>query len=323
MLEPDVNILEIKNLRKEFTNKITKKPIVAVDNISLTLQRGKTLGIVGESGSGKSTLGRIMLRLVEPTSGQIIFNQKDITNEKPKELRNLRSKMQMIFQDPMASLDPRMSVQELIQESLDIHNTGTKAERKKAVEEIAEKVGIAKSALEKFPHEFSGGQRQRISIARAVINKPDLIVADEPVSALDVSIQAQILNLLKDLRREMNLSFIFISHDLSVVNYFCDEVAVMYLGNIVEYAPTSELFANPKHPYTQALISAIPEIDTENKAKRIILTGDVPNPADAPSGCHFHPRCPIAIASCATQVPILKNYGTNHQVSCNLVGVNA
>ena len=323
MLEPDVNILEIKNLRKEFTNKTTKKPIVAVDNISLTLQRGKTLGIVGESGSGKSTLGRIMLRLVEPTSGQIIFNQKVITNEKPKELRNLRSKMQMIFQDPMASLDPRMSIQELIQEPLDIHNIGTKAERKKAVEEIAEKVGIAKSALEKFPHEFSGGQRQRISIARAVINKPDLIVADEPVSALDVSIQAQILNLLKDLRREMNLSFIFISHDLSVVNYFCDEVAVMYLGNIVEYAPTSELFANPKHPYTQALISAIPEIDTENKAKRIILTGDVPNPADAPSGCHFHPRCPIAIASCATQVPILKNYGTNHQVSCNLVGVNA
>ena len=323
MLEPDVNILEIKNLRKEFTNKTTKKPIVAVDNISLTLQRGKTLGIVGESGSGKSTLGRIMLRLVEPTSGQIIFNQKDITNEKPKELRNLRSKMQMIFQDPMASLDPRMSVQELIQEPLDIHNIGTKAERKKAVEEIAEKVGIAKSALEKFPHEFSGGQRQRISIARAVINKPDLIVADEPVSALDVSIQAQILNLLKDLRREMNLSFIFISHDLSVVNYFCDEVAVMYLGNIVEYAPTSELFANPKHPYTQALISAVPEIDTENKAKRIILTGDVPNPADAPSGCHFHPRCPIAIAGCATQVPILKNYGTNHQVSCNLVGVNA
>ena len=323
MLESDVNILEIKNLRKEFTNKITKKPIVAVDNISLTLERGKTLGIVGESGSGKSTLGRIMLRLVEPTSGEIIFNQQEITKEKPSELRKLRSKMQMIFQDPMASLDPRMSVKELIQEPLDIHNIGTKAERSKAVEDIAEKVGIAKSALEKFPHEFSGGQRQRISIARAVINKPDLIVADEPVSALDVSIQAQILNLLKELRREMNLSFIFISHDLSVVNYFCDEVAVMYLGNIVEYAPTSELFANPKHPYTQALISAIPEIDTENKAKRIILTGDVPNPADAPSGCHFHPRCPIAISSCATQTPILNNYGTNHQVSCNLVGVNA
>jgi len=323
MLEPDVNILEIKNLRKEFTNKTTKKPIVAVDNISLTLEHGKTLGIVGESGSGKSTLGRIMLRLVEPTSGEIIFNQQDITRKKPSELRKLRSKMQMIFQDPMASLDPRMSVKELIQEPLDIHNIGTKAERSKAVEDIAEKVGIAKSALEKFPHEFSGGQRQRISIARAVINKPDLIVADEPVSALDVSIQAQILNLLKELRRELNLSFIFISHDLSVVNYFCDEVAVMYLGNIVEYAPTSELFANPKHPYTQALISAIPEIDTENKAKRIILTGDVPNPADAPSGCHFHPRCPIAIASCATQTPTLKNYGTNHQVSCNLVGINA
>jgi len=318
-----VNILEIENLRKEFTNKTTKKPIVAVDNISLSLERGKTLGIVGESGSGKSTLGRIMLRLVEPTSGKIIFNGTNITNEKPAELRKLRSKMQMIFQDPMVSLDPRMSVRELIQEPLDIHNLGTKAERTKAVEEISEKVGIAKSALEKFPHEFSGGQRQRISIARAVINKPDLIIADEPVSALDVSIQAQILNLLKELRREMNLSFIFISHDLSVVNYFCDEVAVMYLGNIVEYAPTSELFTSPMHPYTQALISAIPEIEIETKSKRIILTGDVPNPADAPSGCHFHPRCPIAIASCARQTPLLKNYGSNHQVSCNLVGVNA
>jgi peptide/nickel transport system ATP-binding protein/oligopeptide transport system ATP-binding protein len=231
--------------------------------------------------------------------------------------------MQMIFQDPMASLDPRMSVRELIKEPLDIHNIGSKEERNKAVEDIAEKVGIAKSALEKFPHEFSGGQRQRISIARAVINKPDLIVADEPVSALDVSIQAQILNLLKELRNEMNLSFIFISHDLSVVKYFCDEVAVMYLGNIVEYAPTTELFAAPKHPYTQALISAIPQIDEETKTNRIILTGDVPNPADAPTGCHFHPRCPIAIASCATDRPSLKNYQSNHQVSCNLVGVNA
>ena len=315
-----MNILEIKNLRKEFG---TKKPIVAVDNISLTLQKGKTLGIVGESGSGKSTLGRIMLRLIEPTSGEITFNNQDLMQVKPKELRNLRSKMQMIFQDPMASLDPRMSVRELIKEPLDIHNIGSKLERNKAVEEIAEKVGIAKSALEKFPHEFSGGQRQRISIARAVINKPDLIVADEPVSALDVSIQAQILNLLKELRNEMNLSFIFISHDLSVVKYFCDEVAVMYLGNIVEYAPTTELFAAPKHPYTQALISAIPQIDEETKTNRIILTGDVPNPADAPTGCHFHPRCPIAIASCATDRPALKNYQSNHQVSCNLVGVNA
>ena len=315
-----MNILEIKNLRKEFG---TKKPIVAVDNISLTLQKGKTLGIVGESGSGKSTLGRIMLRLIEPTSGDITFNNQDLMQVKPKELRNLRSKMQMIFQDPMASLDPRMSVRELIKEPLDIHNIGSKQERNKAVEDIAEKVGIAKSALEKFPHEFSGGQRQRISIARAVINKPDLIVADEPVSALDVSIQAQILNLLKELRNEMNLSFIFISHDLSVVKYFCDEVAVMYLGNIVEYSPTTELFAAPKHPYTQALISAIPQIDEETKTNRIILTGDVPNPADAPSGCHFHPRCPIAIASCATDRPSLKNYQSNHQVSCNLVGVNA
>jgi oligopeptide transport system ATP-binding protein len=316
MLESDVNILEIKNLRKEFG---TAKPIVAVDDISLSLERGKTLGIVGESGSGKSTLGRAMLRLIEPTSGQITFNNHDLLAVKPNELRQLRSKMQMIFQDPMASLDPRMSVRELIREPLDIHAVGTKEERNAAVESIIDKVGIAQSALDKFPHEFSGGQRQRISIARAVINKPDLIVADEPVSALDVSIQAQILNLLKDLRREMNLSFVFISHDLSVVKYFCDDVAVMYLGNIVEYAPTETIFRSPQHPYTQALISAIPEIDKSTKKTRIILSGDVPNPAQAPSGCHFHPRCPIAVSSCATDTPTLEKSAPNHRVSCNLV----
>jgi oligopeptide/dipeptide ABC transporter ATP-binding protein len=316
MLESDVNILEIKNLRKEFGS---GKPIVAVDDITLSLERGKTLGIVGESGSGKSTLGRAMLRLIEPTSGQITFNNRDLLAVKPNELRQLRSKMQMIFQDPMASLDPRMSVRELIREPLDIHAVGTKEERNAAVEAIIDKVGIAQSALDKFPHEFSGGQRQRISIARAVINKPDLIVADEPVSALDVSIQAQILNLLKDLRKEMNLSFVFISHDLSVVKYFCDDVAVMYLGNIVEFATTETIFKSPQHPYTQALISAIPEIDKSTKKNRIILSGDVPNPAQAPSGCHFHPRCPIAISSCATDTPSLKKSAPNHLVSCNLV----
>lgn len=316
MLESDVNILEIKNLRKEFGS---RKPIVAVDDITLSLERGKTVGIVGESGSGKSTLGRAMLRLIEPTSGQITFNNHDLLAVKPKELRQLRSKMQMIFQDPMASLDPRMSVRELIREPLDIHNLGRREERNAAVEAIIDKVGIAQSALEKFPHEFSGGQRQRISIARAVINVPELIVADEPVSALDVSIQAQILNLLKELRKEMKLSFIFISHDLSVVKYFCDDVAVMYLGNIVEYAPTETIFKSPKHPYTQALISAIPEIDKSTRKSRIILSGDVPNPAEAPSGCHFHPRCPIAVSSCAIDTPTLKRSAPNHLVSCNLV----
>ncbi len=312
-------ILELENLRKEFVSKSSDQPIVAVDNICLSLEKGKVLGIVGESGSGKSTLARLMLRLVEPTSGKITFDGIDLRNQKPDELRRLRSRMQMIFQDPMSSLDPRMTVRAIIREPLDIHNHENSQSREKLVESFAEKVGIAKSALDKYPHEFSGGQRQRISIARAVINKPDLVIADEPVSALDLSIQAQILNLLKDLRRDLNLSFVFISHDLSVINYFADEVAVMYLGNVVEYASTPELFARPKHPYTQALISAIPQIVADQRTDRLILSGDMPNPANPPTGCHFHPRCPIAVDNCSIQTPKLRSFGQNHQVSCDLV----
>lgn len=317
--------LELRNVRKEFHSSSSKRPIVAVEDISIVLEKGQTLGIVGESGSGKSTLGRLMLRLIEPTSGSIEFNSIDILNEKPVQLRKLRSQMQMIFQDPMSSLNPRMSVRSLIGEPLDIHKVGTPSDRKAAVAEIARKVGIELSALDKYPHEFSGGQRQRISIARAVINHPSLIVADEPVSALDVSIQSQILNLLMDLRNEMHLTFVFISHDLSVVRHIADRVAVMYLGNIVESAPTEALFNNPQHPYTKALISAIPQVKshltTSERTERIILRGDIPNPASAPSGCHFHPRCPVALPTCSELVPLLRNYSEHHEVSCHLVDV--
>jgi oligopeptide transport system ATP-binding protein len=316
-------ILKLTNIRKEFHSSSSTKPIVAVDNISLSLSKGKTLGIVGESGSGKSTLARVMLRLIEPTSGSIEFNGVDLISQKSADLRKLRSQMQMIFQDPMSSLDPRMSVRDLIREPLDIHKVSDSKTRNQLVESYADKVGIAKAALDKFPHEFSGGQRQRISIARAVINGPALIIADEPVSALDLSIQAQILNLLKDLKQELSLSFVFISHDLSVIKYFADEVAVMYLGNIVESAPTKVLFDSPAHPYTQALISAIPQIELGNKVERIILSGDIPNPANPPSGCHFHPRCPIAIDNCASLAPSLSSINSSHQVSCNLVQVRA
>ena len=313
------NILELNNVRKEFHTSSSKRAIVAVDNVSLKLEKGKTLGIVGESGSGKSTLGRLMLRLIEPTAGEINFDDVNLLNLKNTELRKMRSKMQMIFQDPMSSLNPRMSIRQLVSEPLEIHKNLKASKQNAAVEEIIAKVGLEKSALDKYPHEFSGGQRQRISIARAVINNPSLIVADEPVSALDVSIQSQILNLLMDLRNDLNLSFVFISHDLSVVRHIADEVAVMYFGNIVEIAPADQLFSNPQHPYTQALISAIPQVEKEKRVNRIILKGDIPNPADAPSGCYFHPRCPIAIDKCSSIAPALKITGTNHLTSCHLV----
>ena len=313
------NILELNNVRKEFHTSSSKRAIVAVDNVSLKLEKGKTLGIVGESGSGKSTLGRLMLRLIEPTAGEINFDDVNLLKLKNTELRKMRSKMQMIFQDPMSSLNPRMSIRQLVSEPLEIHRNLKASEQNAAVEEIITKVGLEKSALDKYPHEFSGGQRQRISIARAVINNPSLIVADEPVSALDVSIQSQILNLLMDLRNDLNLSFVFISHDLSVVRHIADEVAVMYLGNIVEIAPADQLFSNPQHPYTQALISAIPQVEKEKRVNRIILKGDIPNPADAPSGCYFHPRCPIAIDKCSSIAPALKITGADHLTSCHLV----
>lgn len=312
-------LLEVTGLAKEFVVKGKKNKIKAVDGVSFSLKAGETLGIVGESGSGKSTLGRLVLRLLEPTAGEITFDGQKISDLKPKKLRSARRQMQMIFQDPFASLDPRMTVEDLIREPLDIHKIGNDSERAELVKNIISQVGLTADALTRFPHEFSGGQRQRISIARAIITRPKLIIADEPVSALDVSIQSQILNLMLDLRREMNLTYIFISHDLSVIQHIADKVAVMYLGKIVEYAPVEEIFTRPQHPYTKALISAVPQINPADRTNRTVLLGDIPSPAAQPSGCHFHPRCPIAQKQCSEIEPLLRTVTiASHQVSCHL-----
>lgn len=311
--------LAVTGLAKEFSVKGNKNKIKAVDGVSFSLNAGETLGVVGESGSGKSTLGRLVLRLLEPTSGEIFFDEKNIGELGAKDLRSARRNMQMIFQDPFASLDSRMTIEALIREPLDIHKIGSESERHELVKNILGHVGLTEDALTRYPHEFSGGQRQRISIARAIITRPKLIVADEPVSALDVSIQSQILNLLLDLRKEMGLTYIFISHDLSVIQHIADKVAVMYLGKIVEFASVDELFSNPQHPYTKALISAVPQIDPKDRTNRVVLTGDIPSPAAQPSGCHFHPRCPIAEAQCSQLEPILRTTTkSDHQVSCHL-----
>lgn len=312
-------LLTVSGLAREFAIKGKKQKIKAVDGVSFSLNAGETLGVVGESGSGKSTLGRLVLRLLEPTAGEINFDGQKISDLNPKELRAARRQMQMIFQDPFASLDPRMTIEALIREPLDIHKIGTESERAEMVKEIVGHVGLTKDALTRYPHEFSGGQRQRISIARAIITRPKLIVADEPVSALDVSIQSQILNLMLDLRKEMNLTYIFISHDLSVIQHIADKVAVMYLGKIVEFASVEEIFANPQHPYTKALISAVPQINPEDRTNRVVLTGDIPSPASQPTGCHFHPRCPIAQKQCSEIEPQLRTItNAGHLVSCHL-----
>lgn len=312
-------LLTVSGLAKAFAIKGNKQKIKAVDGVSFTLNAGETLGVVGESGSGKSTLGRLVLRLLEPTAGEITFDGQNVSELKANELRAARRQMQMIFQDPFASLDPRMTIEALIREPLDIHKVGTDSERAEMVKNIVSHVGLTQDALTRYPHEFSGGQRQRISIARAIITRPKLIVADEPVSALDVSIQSQILNLMLDLRKEMNLTYIFISHDLSVIQHIADKVAVMYLGKIVEFATVEEIFNNPQHPYTKALISAVPQINPEDRTNRVVLTGDIPSPAAQPSGCHFHPRCPIAVPKCSETEPQLRSITTAaHLVSCHL-----
>lgn len=293
--------------------------VFAVDGVSFTLERGKTLGIVGESGCGKSTLGRAIVRLYRPTDGSIRFDGQEISNLPARELIPLRRRMQMIFQDPYSSLNPRKSIRSTLEEPMRIHGIGDAAERFERVAWLMEKVGLRHDDLHKFPHEFSGGQRQRIGIARALVLEPELIVADEPVSALDVSIQSQVLNLLVSLQQELSLTFIFISHDLTVVKYISDRVAVMYLGRIVEIADAQSIYTHPVHPYTQALLSALPIADPRQRTKRRLLEGDVPNPSQPPTGCTFHTRCPHVRDICKQQSPKLEIVSgeSDHAAACH------
>ena len=309
-------ILEVKNLKKYFNT--PSGVLHAVDDVSFTLEKGKILGVVGESGCGKSTMGRAILRLHEPTSGEVMFEGRDITKISTEEMRKLRSEMQIIFQDPFASLNPRKTVSEIIGEPLRLHKIyKSAAEREKHVLELMEVVGLAERLVNTYPHELDGGRRQRIGIARALALNPNFIVCDEPVSALDVSIQAQILNLLKRLKKERGLTYMFITHDLSVVNYFSDDIMVMYLGKMVEYAPSEELFENPVHPYTKALLSAIPVPRLREKKERILLKGEITSPIDPKPGCRFAPRCAYAKDCCFKESPELKDIGNGHKVACH------
>jgi oligopeptide/dipeptide ABC transporter ATP-binding protein len=322
--EPAVNqrdLLVIENLIKYFPVRggllqRVADQVKAVDKVSFTIREGETLGLVGESGCGKTTVGLAMLRLVEPTSGKIVFDGVDILKLRGSELKAMRRNMQIIFQNPYASLDPRIPVGESIAEGLKIHAIGNSKERQRIVLETLQKVGLEEYHVRRYPHEFSGGQRQRIGIARALALRPRFIIADEPVSALDVSIQSQVLNILKDLQAEFNLTYLFIAHNLSVVEHISDRVAVMYLGKIVELAGREDLFRAPLHPYTQALMSAIPVPDPKRKRDRIILQGDVPSPLNPPSGCRFHPRCPIAVVACSHVEPRLKEIHPGHWAAC-------
>ena len=315
-------LLEVKNLTKHFPIKgglFSKNlgAVKAVTDVSLAVKKGETVGLVGESGCGKSTLGRCMIRLLEPTSGQILFDGQDITQLSGASLRALRRRMQIIFQDPYASLNPRMTVASIISEPLEIHKLGaTRKDRLDRVCQLLELVGLRREALNRYPHEFSGGQRQRIGIARALAVEPQLIVCDEPVSALDVSVQAQVINLLMDLQQKLGLTYVFIAHDLKVVEHISQRVAVMYLGRIVELADSTELYRNPKHPYTQALLSAIPVPRVGHKRERILLQGDIPSPVNPPKGCSFHTRCPIQEPMCREREPSLKTCSAAHEVRC-------
>lgn len=316
-------LLRVERLTKLFPIRggIFQRPIGyvrAVENVSFTIYRGETLGLVGESGCGKTTTGRSILRLIEPTSGKVYFNGIDITALRRKELAPLRREMQIIFQDPYGSLNPRMTIGDIIGEGLEIHRIARGKEKERRVMELLEVVGLPPAYIKRYPHEFSGGQRQRIGIARALAVNPKFIVCDEPVSALDVSIQSQIINLLKDLQRQFGLTYLFIAHDLSVVKHMSDKIAVMYLAKIVEYASTEELFSNPKHPYTLALMSAIPIPDPDVKKQRIVLQGDLPSPSNPPKGCRFNTRCPKVMDICREVEPELKDIGKEHLVACHL-----
>lgn len=317
------NLLTIQDLKVYFDVKggLLKRTVAhvkAVDGVNLEIKKGEILGLVGESGCGKTTVGRAILRLLEPTSGSVYFNGNDILNLKRSQLKPLRREMQIVFQDPFSSLDPRSRIGEIIGEGLRVHGINDADERRQQVLDTLKLVGMNETHMRRFPHEFSGGQRQRIGIARALVLNPSFIVLDEPVSALDVSIQSQVLNLLKDLQKALDLTLLFIAHDMSVVEHVCDRIAVMYLGKVVEIASREELFRNPQHPYTQALMSAIPIPNPKIKRERIILQGDVPSPLNPPKACRFHTRCREAIAMCSEVDPVLQDLGSQHFCSCHL-----
>ncbi len=309
-------LVEVRNLFKYFPISGSDDVVKAVDGVSFNILAGETLGLVGESGCGKSTVGRCLLRLQEPTSGEVLFEGKNILQLGRSQMQHLRREMQIIFQDPYASLNPRLNILSIVAEPLKIHGIGDKAEQKARVADLLQRVGLNPDYMSRYPHEFSGGQRQRLGIARALALNPKLIIADEPVSALDVSVQAQVVNLLQDLQQELGLTYLFISHGLAVVEHISSRVAVMYLGKIVEIASAAELYANPLHPYTQALLSAIPVPDPRHKRERIILKGDVPTPVNPPSGCRFRTRCPYAIEECAEIVPELREITPGHTAAC-------
>ena len=322
-------LLDVKNLKKYFpVRKGIMRRVVAhvkaVDDVSFFINKGETLGMVGESGCGKTTIGRTLLRLLEPTAGSVILSTEqgpvDLFKVGGRQLKGLRKELQIIFQDPYSSLNPRMTVGDIIGEPLVIHHIGSGKEREARVSELLEAVGLNPQYAKRYPHEFSGGQRQRIGIARALALDPQLIVCDEPVSALDVSIQAQVINLLQDLQKEFGLTYLFIAHDLSVVRHISNRVAVMYLGKVVEMSETEELFQKPLHPYTEALLSAVPVPNPDYEIERIILEGDVPSPVNPPSGCYFHPRCPYAKDKCKAEAPVFKDYGNAHFAACHFAG---